>query len=323
MNWLDEAIKSAKSGEPAVLVTVAEVSGSSPREAGAKMLVSRHETIDTIGGGALELDAIKIAKADLEKNVVLKDYPLGPSLQQCCGGFVRIIFEPIDESSIGWLEAWLLATTNLNPSFFSSTIGKSQQKIMLDKTSDKTGLIENGNETIFIEKVCEERPVLWIFGAGHVAHALITALKPLNFNTTIVDTRAEFLEKIDDANVTVRNSEIPFHDVANIPSRAIVLVMTHSHALDFDICHAALERGDLTYVGLIGSGTKKARFLKRLREKGLNDGVIANLTCPIGVGDISNKQPAAIAISVAAQLLSLNSKQSIKNNQLTPKTIAN
>ena len=323
MSWLDEAIKCAKNNESAVVVTVAEVSGSSPRETGAKMLVQKNKCVGTIGGGALELDAIKIAQVGLEEGVLLKDYPLGPSLQQCCGGFVRIIFEPIDANSLSWLEAWKIAQSNATPSIFKTTIGSNEPKIMQNNLGEKTGLIENGSETIFIEQVSDQRPILWIFGAGHVAHAIATALKPLNFNLTIVDTRAEFLDKFDDASVTKLNSEIPFHDVKNIPAHASVLVMTHSHALDFDISHAALERGDLAYVGLIGSATKKARFIKRLREKGLGDGAIDNLTCPIGVGGISDKQPAAIAISVCAQLLALDNKQSIKINQLNPKTIAN
>lgn len=91
--------------------------------------------------------------------------------------------------------------------------------------------------------------------------------------------------------------------VDEAPADAYWLVMTHSHDLDFDICEAVLRRGDAAYVGLIGSRTKHATLVARLRRRGLNDDVIARLTCPIGLPGIRGKQPGVIAASVAADLL--------------------
>jgi xanthine dehydrogenase accessory factor len=81
--------------------------------------------------------------------------------------------------------------------------------------------------------------------------------------------------------------------------------MTHEHSLDLEICAHLLARSDLAYVGLIGSRTKAARFRKRLLEQGLSAEQVAKLVCPIGISGIQSKQPTAIAISVAAQLLRL------------------
>jgi xanthine dehydrogenase accessory factor len=91
--------------------------------------------------------------------------------------------------------------------------------------------------------------------------------------------------------------------VDDAPAGSYFLVMTHSHPLDQDICEAVLRRGDAAYLGLIGSKTKKAQFLKRLKAKGLSQEKLNELTCPIGLTGITGKAPAVIAASVAADLL--------------------
>jgi xanthine dehydrogenase accessory factor len=318
MNWLDSAIEVATDKQLAILITVADVKGSSPRGAGAKMLVLHDRIIDTIGGGALELDAVSTARQALEDhatNTSLKDYPLGPTLEQCCGGFVQLVFEPIDESSLNWLKSWQLALADNQPHLFETSIGTNTKKISPTKDiqTSSTELKEN----TLIEYVADDRQPLWIFGAGHVTKAIINTLAPLNFAITVVDQRADFITELADKPIASRHNNVSCREVASAPTGAMILVMTHSHAQDFDICHKALLRDDLSFVGLIGSGTKRARFIKRLRDKGLGDNTISRLTCPIGLGSIGDKKPEAIAISVAAQLLSLCSQASMDNNQTT------
>ena len=81
--------------------------------------------------------------------------------------------------------------------------------------------------------------------------------------------------------------------------------MTHSHGRDYEICEAVLRRGGFAFLGLIGSETKRARFASRLRGAGLSAERVARLTSPIGLPEIGGKQPAVIAVSVAAQLVAL------------------
>ena len=92
-------------------------------------------------------------------------------------------------------------------------------------------------------------------------------------------------------------------DLAELPAGAHVLIMSHDHAEDFILCDTALRRGDLGTVGLIGSSAKWSRFRKRLRDEGHDDAAISRISCPIGVPGIPGKEPAAIAVSVAADLL--------------------
>jgi xanthine dehydrogenase accessory factor len=81
--------------------------------------------------------------------------------------------------------------------------------------------------------------------------------------------------------------------------------MTYSHALDLAICHAVLRRGDFGHLGLIGSATKRVRFMKRLTELGIAPSLLARLTCPIGIPGLGGKEPSMIAVAVAAQLVQL------------------
>lgn len=154
----------------------------------------------------------------------------------------------------------------------------------------------------WLERLEAERATLWLFGAGHVGQAVVRALEPLEIEVTWVDSRPGMATSAGD-NIQAVISRAPHLEVARIPRGAMVLVMTHSHAQDFDIVHAALERADLPFVGLIGSATKRARFLARLRARGHGDQALSRLVCPIGIDGINGKQPAVIAASIAAGIL--------------------
>jgi xanthine dehydrogenase accessory factor len=93
--------------------------------------------------------------------------------------------------------------------------------------------------------------------------------------------------------------------VAEAPTDAAILILTHDHALDYRLTRAALSRDPLAFIGLIGSATKRARFLSRLESDGLSTEARARLTSPIGMPGITGKEPDVIAIATLAQLLQL------------------
>nr|WP_298798307.1 xanthine dehydrogenase accessory protein XdhC [uncultured Acetobacter sp.] len=145
-------------------------------------------------------------------------------------------------------------------------------------------------------------PVLVLFGAGHVGRALAHALAPLPLHLIWVDPRPEEFGPVPagvDARVTSGWERI----LADVPAGSGTLVLTPNHALDALIVAAALERGDLSYVGLIGSRTKRRRFEASFREIGLPEEQIASLICPIGDRGIRDKRPEIIAALVAAELI--------------------
>jgi xanthine dehydrogenase accessory factor len=142
-------------------------------------------------------------------------------------------------------------------------------------------------------------PRVLVFGAGHVGRALAAALRPLPVRALLIDQREAELAIA--AGVETRLTPLPEAEVAAAPLGAAFVVLTHDHALDFLIADAALARGDAAYVGLIGSATKRARFLT-WRGRGGAARPAEGLTCPIG-GPSGDKRPAVIAALTAAEIL--------------------
>ncbi len=159
-------------------------------------------------------------------------------------------------------------------------------------------------ETVQIrERVNPPTQALWLFGAGHVGRAVANAVSPLGFAITWIDGRAGHFPEAPPPGVRTMALAMPELAVDEAPENTVFLVMTHSHPLDEAICEAVLRRGDFAYLGLIGSKTKRARFQKRLREAGIPPAMVMRMICPIGLPQIESKEPAAIAASVAADLL--------------------
>ena len=163
--------------------------------------------------------------------------------------------------------------------------------------------VEIAPDGTIIERFCDRRRPVWLFGAGHVGRALMLALAPLPFDVTWIDERPNAFPAAVPSGVTPLHSTQPAGELSRAPDGAFVVVMTHSHPQDLAIVHAALAAGRFGYVGLIGSASKRARFSRRLREAGVADRRISELVCPIGLTGIASKHPAAIATGVAAQLL--------------------
>lgn len=155
----------------------------------------------------------------------------------------------------------------------------------------------------FSERFGGVRNTVLLFGAGHVGRAIVLALSQLPFSVRWIDSRTDHFPPYVPSNViTVRNDE-PEREIDAAPPGAFVLIMTHSHPLDYSIAASALRRSDFGFVGLIGSITKRARFASQARQLGISEDRIARLVCPIGLPDIRDKEPSVIAAGVAAQLL--------------------
>ncbi len=150
---------------------------------------------------------------------------------------------------------------------------------------------------------------LYMFGAGHVGKAVMTAIQRLPFHVNWVDGRAHEFPSLLPRHTRKLVDENPALVVEQAVRGGLYLVFTHSHQLDYEITAAILRRGDAAFCGLIGSETKRARFVSRFeKEEGLSADQIDGLTCPIGVAGVRGKEPEVIAAAVAAQLLQVISK---------------
>jgi xanthine dehydrogenase accessory factor len=147
-----------------------------------------------------------------------------------------------------------------------------------------------------------------------VGHALVNVLANLPLKVTWIDSRDEVFPPDVPANVVCEHSDPVHQAVAALVPDSRVLIMSFSHAEDLDVVAACLmrqrEKGDLPYVGLIGSKTKWATFRHRLEARGFSEQEMAHVTCPIGVPGIVGKEPAVIAVAVAAQILQTLTKHS-------------
>ena len=264
------------------LVSVVRTQGSVPREEGARMVVTPAGFHGTIGGGTLEWKALAEAQRLLGKprQVRMLTQALGPDLGQCCGGRVTLAVESFARSDLPQ----------------AKDMAVREEAGPFTVTDRLPGLVESFDE--------QHRAVL-VFGAGHVGRALILALAPLPFDVTWADPRPGAFPGAMPQNATGFSGD-PLECVAAAPEGALAIIMTHSHALDLSLADAALRNGSIAHVGVIGSATKRARFEKRLREAGVDNSRVEAMICPIGIGGIRSKLPAAIAVSVAAHLITLD-----------------
>lgn len=148
---------------------------------------------------------------------------------------------------------------------------------------------------------------LQLHGAGHVGRAIVRHLQHLPCEVLWVDAREEEFPALGaltgPARITPHVCDVPEDAVQDALPGDFFLVLTHRHDLDLRIIEAVLRRGDFGFAGLIGSQTKRAKFLHRLAVRQVPAQSIERLTCPIGITGVEGKDPEIIAISVVAQLL--------------------
>ena len=313
MSWARQALDLIERGEPAAMVTLVHVAGSAPRDAGTRMIVSHDSIFGTVGGGNLEMQLTDQGRRLIERaapDVLQQDYPLGPLLAQCCGGRVRVLIERLDQSSREWLETCDDAERTGAKYVLQGVIhdGRIVRLAQLDPANSPSGVDifapsgdytdSRGPWTRVIERISPVATDLYLFGAGHVGRAIARIATTLPFRFHWLDNRPEAAS--EDARITIRKDVV--NTVAEASPGSYFLILTHSHELDYALASAVLKRGDFRFCGLIGSATKRARFVSRLTKDGLDP---ARLTCPIGAGAIRSKAPAAIAVGVAAELLVL------------------
>ena len=330
-HWVDELASVQSREQSAISVAVASTKGSVPREAGTRMLVTPAEVFGTIGGGHLEFKAIQISRDMLASGgpSLLMRFPLGASLGQCCGGLVNLLFEPVVPGAL-WVDAirgfqrqgkGCIAVTQARGSVTTGKLLVTRDECVgslgsesLDRDATaiaKQRLAANQLSTLltvaadeyFFETISAPDFNVALFGAGHVGRAVVKILAELPCKITWIDSReVQFPAEIS-CSVEKRVNDFPEDEVASAVPGSYFLVMTHSHQLDEAICERILLRRDVAYFGLIGSLSKRRQFERRFLARGIPAARFDDMICPIGAGGIASKEPMAIAVAVAAELL--------------------
>ena len=287
------------------LVTVAQVDGSTPREAGARMVVARNGAISgSIGGGPLEWAAIDLVKQMIETGpgAEWKTVSLGPAIDQCCGGRAELLHESFGADD----GAWIAPLANFEkPELHvrAERVASGPYRRQILTTTPASEPFAREPSGALVERFDDARTPVLLFGAGHVGRALVAALAPLPFSVQWIDDRPDAFDGARTLGARTAVSALPEAELSKARDGSFVIVMTHSHALDLAIVAAALPHDRFPYVGLIGSATKRELFERRLAEFGVPPSSIARLVCPIGVKGIAGKSPPVIAAAVAAELL--------------------
>ncbi len=331
-DWL-VALNEVLAAEPqAMIVTVAVTRGSAPREAGTRMIIGASAVRGTIGGGHLEFDATRIAREALDADSAVGNwlvrFPLAARLGQCCGGVATLLFQRVSASA-EWPAQLLRQRSENRPLALVVGIGTPSSapiiaapqmidgegtlpasvhdavRTLLAAAEPNAVLVPDGATTWYAERIVANDFHVVVFGNGHVGRALVQVLSTLPCTVAWIDQREHDFPLAVPANTTVVATDAPEDEVADAPPGSLFLVMTHNHALDFDLTSCILARGDFAYLGLIGSTSKRAQFEKRLAARGTPADALKRITCPIGIGAIRSKEPGAIAIAVAAQVLQL------------------
>lgn len=337
MNWIDN-LRNVLADEPCVLVTLNLILGSAPRESGSRMIVTRNAVHGSIGGGNLEYRSIGKAREMLSESAearqVHEPVGLGPVLNQCCGGAVTVLYEVLPRGRPEWLQALVDALKVGRGAVLASAIDRPlpEHAVLGPAPTDRPEIpaevrdaarallaaepsaqadseplaaVELEGDTWWLEPVRRDRVPLLLFGAGHVGREVARLLSRLPFAVSWIDSRENAFDGVDDADgVTCVRTDDPAACVRGAGTGTLFVVMTHSHQLDEAICREVLERDEFGWLGLIGSDTKRRRFEQRLARHGISADRLARLVCPIGLDGIRGKQPATIALSLVAQLMS-------------------
>ena len=338
-SWIESVIAKVVEAGAAVRVTVIKAEGSTPREAGAAMIVAAQDFEGTIGGGTLEHRALAEARDLLPNSKEDKDagwlrqtkiYPLGPSLGQCCGGSAQLLFERFGAAECLALQNFAASESGLllrplasgtaptlaaHPEDLDAALPRAVRRIggemLVGGQLPEARLVagQKKSDDWFVEPLRARQVPLFLYGAGHVGRAVVQALTGLAFDIHWVDTAPERFPGLKTGAVECISAADPSVIAAAAPANAFHVVMTYSHPMDLAICHAVLEKNDFAYLGLIGSKTKRARFVRRLQDAGISEAVVERMVCPIGLPGIRGKEPAVIAVSLAADLLQRLQKQ--------------
>jgi len=350
-DWIDALRQRVTRDGRAVLVTVAHTTGSAPRAAGTTMVVSADDAFGTIGGGHLEFEALRLARDAVTGTVAtgawIVRFPLAARLGQCCGGVATLAFSTVQRDDLAWLDAASNCQRTLTPVALVSRIG-GHATPMLVTADNVTGSLGTPDEnsaamasarhhlatgtanamllpaatpdgtTLLLHVVQPPDFNVVIFGNGHVGRALTQVFGALDAAVRWIDGREHDFPLQVPANVEVVITDDPVAELDVAPRGAYILILTHSHDLDFALLQAALQRDDWRYVGLIGSRSKRNQFEKRLAARGATPDALTRFVCPIGVlpgTAIRSKEPGAIAVGVAAEILAFRETTTAQQRQ--------
>lgn len=309
--------KQVAAGQPCYLIALIESEGSTPRSSGAYMLVGAAGYLyGTIGGGGMEYAAQLTAQQRLQEGARVsftQVYDLSPKAGMACGGScqVQFCYLPANEATEGLMEQGLAALSAHESWWFLLPLGDTACSCAIKKDLQLTGhrgLLELDGVHYYAEQYSYDGRV-YVFGAGHVARELVPLLCHLGFSCIVYDDRAEFADAdiFPQAELVQQVDFRALDAVCQLSARDYAVVMTRGHVHDAN-CERFLLTTPASYIGIMGSKNKAALARAALLAEGYSEAQLARVTTPIGLA-IGSETPAEIAVSIAAQLISIRAQR--------------
>lgn len=333
---LDDVLALLAAGEDLALVKLVGDRGSTPRAAGAEMVVRRDGSIaGTIGGGLLELKMMQAAAGVLESRVSLivdlslSGDDLASDEEMICGGSAEVLIAYVPPGAPGFADvltafkevravrgrAWLFTVLPLQRGGDieicllrddGSLVGpRPCAPDVLREAVGKIGVhgfttLPDGRDAV-VEAVDAPDRVI-ICGGGHVARALAPAALAVGFEVAVVDDREEFADpqRFPGAEVTLGEFDGVLERLG-VDRGSYIVIVTRGHTHDMDVLVQAL-RTPARYVGLMASRSKRARMVAALLEAGMSEEALERVHSPIGL-DIGAETPAELAVSIVAEMI--------------------
>lgn len=301
------------SGKNCMLVATVEARGSSPRSAGAYMLVDDTGRLyGTIGGGELEYRATFQARELLAgKQDALIEYDLSnetaAGLGMICGGRTKVLYHLFQPEDITFAERALELAQSRKPYHLLLPLngGKALLEAGLDAPKRQFGYLFR-NAEYYLEQFNFDGRV-YLLGGGHLSQELVPLLSHLGFCCIVGDDRDEFTRPALFPGADAVHL-VDFTDLSlPIGPEDYLVIATRGHLADIDCIRFALKT-PAKYIGVVGS-RRKVRFIReKMLSEGFTESDLTRLTTPIGI-DIGSETPAEIAVSIAAQLIQIRSEQ--------------
>jgi xanthine dehydrogenase accessory factor len=324
----EAVLEKTRSGEDTVLATIVAEAGSSPRSAGAHLLVDQHGRVcGTIGGGTVEYKAVEFAQNLLERRQSRrKTYRLYQNdeeeLGMICGGDMDVYFQFIsggdcktitlmtaclarlDKDEDLWLFIDLTSSTDWTMALYAEGLPLEGMRLSGDAikalTRNRGVLVKAGDRRVYGEPINFAGKV-FIFGGGHVAQALQPLLTTVGFRCVVFDNREEFVRR----ELFPTAHDLTAGDYGNIyekhtitPNDYIVIV---THAYDLAVLRQVIHK-KCAYIGVIGSKTKAAAVKQELLRGGAGEELVNSINLPIGL-PIKSETPEEIAVSIAGEMI--------------------
>lgn len=296
-------------------------SGSTPRKKGAKMVCfADGTTLGTVGGGAIEHNCIALAKdMGSGSDAFTKSYILRHD-EKCdigmvCGGDAQIYFRYFDatERNIALFErvcqviehntrAWMISDMSEDTVGIYTDDGYEFISVDADLSQCYRSKAVLSDNRYYIEPLTQSG-VVYVFGGGHVAQALVPFLTSTDFRVVVYEDNIKFADRalFLTADDVVNASFLEINENVEITTDDYVVILTRGHKSDNDVLSQVLSKHP-QYLGVIGSKKKVRSMHEYLSDRGFDKDEIERIHSPIGI-EIGAQTPSEIAVSITAQLI--------------------